>query len=189
VAFTFASGTSLVVCTALVALWIRGYWVDDSFMGTITYSSVTEILVDASRGRIEIHTCEWEPNPQRRLEVDLDHLKMHPSDLTIRRDSDLDDRIYWNRWGVIVIRGHEMSFPTTWKVLFPIWPGVVIAAGLPSIWIKTRRQKPVAAGCCTCGYNLTGNMSGICPECGAERIDRPRHAPRVPRSSRRESSG
>jgi len=29
--------------------------------------------------------------------------------------------------------------------------------------IRRARQK----GCCDCGYNLTGNVSGVCPECGA----------------------
>lgn len=29
---------------------------------------------------------------------------------------------------------------------------------------RRRRQPP---GCCiACGYNLTGNLSGVCPECG-----------------------
>lgn len=31
-------------------------------------------------------------------------------------------------------------------------------------WDRQQRRK---AGCCIhCGYNLTGNTSGVCPECG-----------------------
>lgn len=31
-------------------------------------------------------------------------------------------------------------------------------------WDRDHRQK---TGCCRhCGYNLTGNVSGVCPECG-----------------------
>ncbi|HOW71952.1 MAG TPA: hypothetical protein PKY77_15240 [Phycisphaerae bacterium] len=29
-----------------------------------------------------------------------------------------------------------------------------------------RRQYPPGC-CCKCGYDLTGNLSGVCPECGA----------------------
>jgi hypothetical protein len=37
----------------------------------------------------------------------------------------------------------------------------------PSVERKLVRQQRAAAGLCTkCGYNLTGNTSGVCPECG-----------------------
>jgi hypothetical protein len=31
-----------------------------------------------------------------------------------------------------------------------------------------RKRKPGPGYCPTCGYNLTGNVSGVCPECGTE---------------------
>ncbi len=32
-----------------------------------------------------------------------------------------------------------------------------------------RYQRPVPSGHCReCGYDLTGNVSGVCPECGVE---------------------
>jgi len=35
------------------------------------------------------------------------------------------------------------------------------------------RRQPLAAGHCqTCGYNLTGNVSGVCPECGETMAER-----------------
>jgi predicted RNA-binding Zn-ribbon protein involved in translation (DUF1610 family) len=48
-----------------------------------------------------------------------------------------------------------------------------------------RTQKKPAPGCCaSCGYNLTGNVSGRCPECGVPAIkednesnDTTRHSP------------
>lgn len=33
-------------------------------------------------------------------------------------------------------------------------------------WVARRRSIP-AGSCVRCGYNLTGNVSGVCPECGA----------------------
>ena len=31
---------------------------------------------------------------------------------------------------------------------------------------RDRRSSPTSGHCPACGYNLTGNLSGICPECG-----------------------
>jgi len=38
---------------------------------------------------------------------------------------------------------------------------------LPTIWMF-RRQRIAGPGCQYCGYDLTGNVSGVCPECGSE---------------------
>jgi hypothetical protein len=50
------------------------------------------------------------------------------------------------------------------------WLLTFVFAALPSVWIVRlgrRLRRLRAAGCCgTCGYNLTGNTSGTCPECG-----------------------
>lgn len=38
-------------------------------------------------------------------------------------------------------------------------------------WIRTKwqtRRRPPSGHCASCGYDLTGNVSGRCPECGRE---------------------
>lgn len=48
-------------------------------------------------------------------------------------------------------------------LLCPLWLPLGVVAAV-SIWMRRRRHR---AGCCeTCGYDLTGNLSGQCPECG-----------------------
>lgn len=58
---------------------------------------------------------------------------------------------------------------------FPIWlPGIAFAA-FPCLLLlkRIRRAKRTRAGFCpSCGYNLTGNVTGTCSECGAS-IRRP----------------
>ena len=44
-------------------------------------------------------------------------------------------------------------------VLLAIWPAARVGLYL--------RRRPPAGGCRACGYDLTGNVSGTCPECGA----------------------
>lgn len=53
-------------------------------------------------------------------------------------------------------------------VRFPVAGPVVFAAAM-AIFSFWRRAKAFPKGHCTlCGYNLYGNTSGLCPECGAE---------------------
>jgi hypothetical protein len=64
---------------------------------------------------------------------------------------------YWNHKGAIVL-------------LLPVWPFFALTAILPALWLTRRwrthhRRKHDL--CLTCGYDLTANTSGVCPECGA----------------------
>ncbi len=47
----------------------------------------------------------------------------------------------------------------------PIWMGLLpVGAATAILWLCDRR--PPSGHCRFCGYNLTGNVSGTCPECG-----------------------
>jgi hypothetical protein len=93
------------------------------------------------------------------------------------------------RWDLpiseIVRRGPQTSQLPSWLMarglrrvpLVPMWPGFLIntlfwsAFALWAAWLidalrrwrLSRLPHPV---CGSCGYNLTGNTSGVCPECG-----------------------
>ena len=68
-------------------------------------------------------------------------------------------------------------FPT---IVLPLWIPFVLFATYPAVaMIRThrRRKRQRAEGCCsTCGYDLRGNVSGICPECGTKIVVKPRQA-------------
>ena len=51
-------------------------------------------------------------------------------------------------------------------VIFPLWmPAVFVTLPTAILWMLDRRRIP-AGHCRKCGYDLTGNVSGRCPECG-----------------------
>ena len=52
-------------------------------------------------------------------------------------------------------------------ITIPFWLcfAVVLIPTVILVWIDRRRSLP---GHCPCGYDLTGNVSGVCPECGRE---------------------
>ena len=47
----------------------------------------------------------------------------------------------------------------------PVWL-LVVATGFPTAILWWRDRRPKAGFCKVCKYDLTGNVSGICPECG-----------------------
>ena len=51
-------------------------------------------------------------------------------------------------------------------VVIPLWMPLLVV-GIPSVigWLRSRRHP--LGHCPSCGYNLTRNVSGVCPECGA----------------------
>jgi hypothetical protein len=54
----------------------------------------------------------------------------------------------------------------------PYWFAVITSGVLPASWAigklrKNERNRRARTGLCVaCGYNLDGNISGVCPECG-----------------------
>jgi hypothetical protein len=61
------------------------------------------------------------------------------------------------------------DFPTLRYVAIPMWMPLAILLVPPFLsvrrWRREQRAK-MEGRCHTCGYNLTGNVSGTCPECG-----------------------
>jgi hypothetical protein len=52
-------------------------------------------------------------------------------------------------------------------VVLPLWIPFLIV-GLPTGLLWWRDRRTPKGHCQKCGYNLTGNVSGVCPECGTE---------------------
>ena len=63
----------------------------------------------------------------------------------------------------------ELANPCT-NIFFPLWAPAVLFATYPTIALArgpVRRYRRRKRGLCIrCGYDLTGNVSGTCPECG-----------------------
>jgi hypothetical protein len=64
------------------------------------------------------------------------------------------------RWRPSMLRGKQVTI-----VFIPLWIPTMIA--LAAAWFFQRKARvPPPGHCKKCGYNLCGNLSGVCPECG-----------------------
>ena len=82
----------------------------------------------------------------------------------------------------VISPGFRLSLPTVrklgvpmafgahrrWVVAMPLWLILAVAAA-PAAYLWRRHRRYPKSHCQSCGYDLTGNTSGVCPECG-ERI-------------------
>lgn len=56
--------------------------------------------------------------------------------------------------------------PGQLEITFPMWLLFAsVATPTALAWLRSRRRIP-AGHCPACAYDLTGNVSGVCPECG-----------------------
>lgn len=101
--------------------------------------------------------------------------------LVLRSDLPIDGGIPWMEqgWQVEKRRREHMTWLpslhqddplrstfTVWLTV-PLWiPTLCCAVLAIFFWKRSRCRSHI--GLCRCGYDLTGNVSGVCPECGRE---------------------
>ncbi len=82
----------------------------------------------------------------------------------------------FSKWDIVnglrlprVTRGILYRNATGWAIgdqyTLQLWMALLLIL-IPGVYLWWPRRKPPDHCCQTCGYNLTGNKSGTCPECG-----------------------
>ncbi len=147
---------SLLLLLGTAGLWVDSYWSYSQFLllefeGShlaSLYSRSGALLIGVSSESIGSHFLIEFGRFQPGLVERLDAERMGVLDFGFEH--------YYRRGG--------------WNLnmVLPHWFLVLIFAVLPGIWLylwkKLRKVDPNA--CPGCGYDLTGNESGVCPECG-----------------------
>ncbi len=72
---------------------------------------------------------------------------------------------WWLRFGFL--RPFISQNPGQARLVYiPLWlPFLIVMIPTTFLWLSDRRRFP-PTNCQKCGYDLTGNVSGRCPECG-----------------------
>jgi len=181
--FTASSVVSLLLCVATAGLWVRSYWRwDEWYLSREWFESKrwtdrTLRLWSGGGGfnlgwssayTVEANV-EWGQFPDR---VGKWHWEHRTSNDPLRPS--LSDEVETEGheqygYGVGFARGFlHMSWRDgyQWEVTAPYYACAGLSAFLPALSLL-QLKRPTGKDCCKeCGYNLTGNASGVCPECG-----------------------
>ena len=141
-----------VFCALLVVAFVV------SFLMDVVYDRATTTV------RTEVHLVSGAIMliRQRRLRVPNRRIITFRDIVVMPRDP----RLGW--WLAVLPRGQGLQRLGFLLLAVPLWmPFVVVGIPTAFFWHRDRRIPP--GHCQKCGYDLTDNVSGVCPECG-ERI-------------------
>jgi len=168
--FNILAAVSLLLGVATIALRVRALWyVDrvgrsDFWRGELYFTSDSGLLYIKISDQVNYSPLAWHSSPLP------DRSRGHsPS----RKDSWLKRLGFrYEKWS-----GQEMRHsggkinPLVFHEVYanvPLWFIACLFAIGPAIWLRPhlRARLHLPGHCVKCAYNLTGNVSGICPECG-----------------------
>lgn len=160
--FNTAAAVSLLLCAVALLSWRASY---HSLFFINWYGGTASWDLSISRGEMKVERVEWAgPTRPELLGWTWGTLASH---------SLIQQPIPQYRWHVhfSIIGFAAISFGfriinSGFRLVWPCWAVVLLTAALPARWIIGRRPKRTSDySCKTCGYNLTENISGLCPEC------------------------
>ena len=163
---------SLLMFLAVAALWVRSHWRFDLLLVRSVEPipgagfSVAQLSFSYRSGVLYFGRQRWgsdqAPGDGRGPVV----LKSSPA-VGGKWDAGFNPgNVRWHvgrlAWVDDVSRTHRASFLTV-----PAWLLAAVFAALPAARLHRRARARITHGqCSSCGYDLTGNVSGVCPECG-----------------------
>ena len=153
--FNITAVLSLLLLLATVGLWVDSYFFD----GQIGYESSTYAVVGMSESSLcalIVYRYEFSANGW--------HASHRVNDIPGYTDLESGSGFmgFGGIWNQTYHRAKIYGFVT------PHWFLTLIFTTLPAIWLYkwNKRRKLGPNACPACGYDLTANESGVCPECG-----------------------
>jgi hypothetical protein len=174
---------SLLLCVATAALWVRSYVASDRVIfnayerdGEWVYWHQSQIYT--GRGAIGFERSVQGIQPSIREQF-LQRLggrgTMHLSAPPVYPDFHAKNPpgpVLGVRFGHFTFwdegQGHRPR-ATEFYVIVPLAYPFAVASGLALVGLAAWRRRRLhrrLGGCPSCSYDLTGNLSGVCPECG-----------------------
>jgi hypothetical protein len=155
---------SLLLFLLAVVMWIRCRW----WQETLTHVSIdtqkeVKWQIESSNGQISLVRMTGN---RSYFFGDTPGWHLSRNDMIVRG----------GRYGVNIGGSGQRSYYFSYAgqiysrgVALPYWIILLLTAILPALWLRDHlagRRRSQTGLCQSCGYNLTGNTSGVCPECG-----------------------
>jgi hypothetical protein len=178
-----ATALSLILCLAAVALWARSYWKADGIgrasgweVATPTGNNVAWAQMQFISNRQGIIFAAYRGfEPAAGSAMYLRDAKTHWSWSHEIWIVNLKNELRVPGIGLFIGRDHDavsnsgtlISQQFTTAIGSPHWLVAAIFGILPVVrLIRHIHRRKNAGVCLVCNYDLTGNVSGVCPECG-----------------------
>lgn len=158
-------GLSTACLLATVAGWIASCF----YRAHVLYGASSwhvSAIFDRGSAVILLDTTPTKPDMQQLKIIDV---RTHAAIAQRAIELGVDPAIFPKyNYGFFAPWSDSSEFPNQIVVGIPAWVPA-LAFGLPTAlaYWRMRRLKD-RDGCRVCGYNLTGNVTGRCPECGTE---------------------
>jgi hypothetical protein len=157
-------GVLVVTWLSVVFVWIYSYWFG-MYVGVTSSKGSPVHFITSNSGVIAIFYYPAQPMPHPTHYVFQWIPQMSTSHSNIWRVVQSHLAFGWCR------EGSSQDPRRQTVVIFPHWALATLLLLLWAIpligrWRLARRRRP-AFRCTGCGYDLTGNASGRCPECGS----------------------
>jgi hypothetical protein len=175
---------SMLILVALCVLWFRSYHRADQIYWTGAHRSGVvqpgERWIGVGWGRGVLAASVWWPEPGQGAEPGRWRVyseddprrgfSYHRQFLRRRGTPETLWRMGFGVWGTDFFdRGGAFLFGSR-SFGVPFWCAGLAFAVAPAARLGRRmraRSRAAAGRCPACGYDLTANVSGVCPECGA----------------------
>lgn len=188
---SFATAALLLLCAATIAFWIRGYWVSDEIEWSHSWQAshdyrTAQAGFEQAAGQLRIDFWyrsnkgvgppSFDPVTDAGPPIAIKHRRDgHHAYMYIDGPAPKFEHFGfvadWDQWSSdAVVQHHGYRC----LLVLPFWSVLslsCLAACVMSFRLIRRRGEKRHRICSTCSYNLTGNLSGICPECGTPIAD------------------
>jgi hypothetical protein len=194
--FNIGAALSLVLCLAIIFIWARSYWIGGEgwifashpiplslpYRDSKTYAVKTEWgaqrQIVVSKGSFQVLDAQHPSLVRGRIGLGpVGHQRgmsiIYPTNSVGSFTPPGQAR--WSVPGIdLFVRpawtdGQYTMFSGLNSVIVSLWLPALASCFLPAWWLRGWRRSRRGRRrdhCPTCGYNLAGNTTGVCPECG-----------------------
>jgi hypothetical protein len=174
--FTFASFVSFLLFIATAGLWVRGLWVQDRL--SLSRSAIVWDFANVDGALRYSREEDWPdrpPSPDASPGFQTNYLSgervLGDGDLSFEGEA---QSMGWEGFGFVICPAQISSRPSMTSAtlyIVPLWFVALVTVAMPMAWLRPvgrvrRWHKRRPGRCSHCCYDLSGNVSGVCPECG-----------------------
>lgn len=165
-AFNIFAAVSALLFVGVCVLWVRGYSVAGEQVRWRAGAGSSWFATEAGGGVMVLH-ADGDATAARDPALTWIHIPGYPHPPS--GGLSISGGLLGFAWGSGMLNFPDVPYRV---VVVPLWAVAAALAVIPAAWAPGAYKRRVRARrrrlglCLRCGYDLTGNTSGVCSECG-----------------------